>query len=122
MTRTRSLGLFGLTYSRPPPLSDGLSIQLSGMPSGFGKPDAKFQPLPAGQSFAAAVNAVARLGRNSHSEAKADRLRPTVSRTAKIPTRSSSKPNRNGAAATERRAGTATNPVRRPYTPRAKSA
>src|SRR5205807_8417240 len=54
-------------------------------------------------------------GRSSHSEPKADKLRPTVSRTARIPTRSSNSPNRNGAAASERRAGTDNRPVRSPY-------
>src|SRR5207253_2656341 len=59
-------------------------------------------PAAPHQSLTAAATRVAGRDRNSHSEAKADRLRPTVSSTAKTPTRSSSSPNRNGAAATDR--------------------
>src|SRR3984893_12547516 len=61
--------------------------------------------------------ATARRGRSRNNEPKAARHSPADSPTAPIPTRSSSKPNRNGDAACSIRAGADSKPLRSPYPP-----
>ena len=56
-----------------------------------------------------------RLGRSKNSEPQAARQRPADKLTARMPTWSSSKPNRNGEADCSVRAGADSNPLRRPY-------
>src|SRR3984893_6067777 len=61
--------------------------------------------------------ATTRRGRSRNNEPKAARHSPAVNPTAPIPTRSSSKPNRNGAAACSILAGADSKPLRSPYSP-----
>ena len=54
-------------------------------------------------------------GRSKNSEPQAARQSPADKPTARIPTRSRTKPNKNGEAACSLRAGADSNPLRRPY-------
>src|ERR1700731_3974155 len=74
----------------------------------------RFAPEPrTGEGYVA----TARRGRSRNNEPKAARHSPADSPTAPIPTRSSSKPNRNGDAACSIRAGADSKPLRTPYPP-----
>src|ERR1700731_761078 len=74
----------------------------------------RFAPEPrTGEGYVA----TARRGRSRNNEPKEARHSPADSPTAPIPTRSSSKPNRNGDAACSIRAGADSKPLRSPYPP-----